>query len=421
MSEDDPLKHLEILRPLGQGRRGRISLAEETQGGREGQRVALFQCAPSFARSHGRLERFEESTLRWRRASHPGIVALHSAGVDGEIPFLVMEFVDGPSLDQVLRLCNRRGILLPLGLALSIWQSLAEALAFVHEDDRTTTTSFSGHGALRPTTVLLSEDGRVRLSKPWFAHWMRAEQADDSQGDLQKLGRIAYPLVCGHPPEGSAPTPPRALRGDVDDALETLLLRNLSGAWDELSGDSRSAAGLAEELEGYISARTDLETSSEALTAFLASIRRQPEPPTSPADNSGEPLLGRVLEADTPSWDALSRSQPAEAIDLAGALDDLVPNEWDANLDSEEDITQALYEEQEDAAQAPQVLGPAGVLTPAIKLGHDGTSLSESEGEDDIEFPESDWGPGQLRSRLLWAAGAISVPLLLLELGRALS
>ena len=421
MSEVGPLKHLEVLRPLGQGRRGRISLAKEDLGGGEGRHVALFQFAPSFARSHGRLDRFEESTHQWGHAKHPGIVGLHSAGIDGEIPFLIMEFVDGPSLDQVHRLCNRRGILLPLGIALYIWQSLARALAFVHEGLSASTTGCSGHGALRPTTVLLSADGQVRLSKPWLAHWTRTEQADDSEGDLQKLGRIAYHLVCGQPPEGSAPTPPRALRSDVDQALETLLLTNLSGAWDELAGDSRSAAGITEALEGYIQGRTDLEASPEALAAFLSSIRREPVPPSKPSEESEGALLGRVAEAGTPGPNSLSPSQPAQVIDLADALDDLVANEWDSNLDSEEDITQALFEEQEDAAQAPQLIGPGGVLAPVINPGLGGESLPQHESDEDIEFPETDWGPGQLRSRLLWAAGAISVPLLLLELGRALS
>ena len=97
-------------------------------------------------------QRLAQEARALRRFSHPGIVQLFETGVNGDMAYLVMEFVDGPSLDQVLR----QG---PLSTAetASIGVSLADALAYAHAQGVV-------HRDVKPANILIGPDGLARLT-----------------------------------------------------------------------------------------------------------------------------------------------------------------------------------------------------------------------------------------------------------------
>jgi serine/threonine protein kinase len=97
-------------------------------------------------------QRLAQEARALRRFSHPGIVQLFESGVNGDMAYLVMEFVDGPSLDQVLR----QG---PLSTAetASIGSSLADALAYAHAQGVV-------HRDVKPANILIGPDGLARLT-----------------------------------------------------------------------------------------------------------------------------------------------------------------------------------------------------------------------------------------------------------------
>jgi serine/threonine protein kinase len=97
-------------------------------------------------------QRLAQEARALRRFSHPGLVQLFETGVNGDMAYLVMEFVDGPSLDQVLR----QG---PLSTAetASIGASLADALAYAHAQGVV-------HRDVKPANILIGADGLARLT-----------------------------------------------------------------------------------------------------------------------------------------------------------------------------------------------------------------------------------------------------------------
>lgn len=97
-------------------------------------------------------QRLAQEAQALRRFSHPGLVQLFETGVNGDMAFLVMEFVDGPSLDQMLR----QG---PLSTAetAAIGSSLADALAYAHNQGVV-------HRDVKPANILIGADGLARLT-----------------------------------------------------------------------------------------------------------------------------------------------------------------------------------------------------------------------------------------------------------------
>ena len=97
-------------------------------------------------------QRLAQEAQALRRFSHPGLVQLFESGVNGDMAYLVMEFVDGPSLDQVLR----QGPLTTAETA-SIGSSLADALAYAHAQGVV-------HRDVKPANILIGADGLARLT-----------------------------------------------------------------------------------------------------------------------------------------------------------------------------------------------------------------------------------------------------------------
>jgi hypothetical protein len=117
-----------------------------------GRRVAVKMPAP-----HGRLDRTErERLLQEARlaalVTHPGVTAVFDVGLDGERPFVVMELVKGPTLEEALR---RR----QLSIAEVAWigAELADALQAIHARDIV-------HGDVKPGNVILGPGGRPKLT-----------------------------------------------------------------------------------------------------------------------------------------------------------------------------------------------------------------------------------------------------------------
>ncbi len=183
---------------------------------------------------------------------HGNIVSVLDLARDGEDVFLVMDFVDGPSLRQLLKARGARG--LPLGVASYIVQSAAAGLEFAHGRAGGAII----HADISPSNLLLTTSGEVRVADFGIARregggigivegkwaYMAPEQARGEaltpRSDVFALGVVLYELITGAHPFGRRVTadereseqmrviPPRVVRPSVPHGLDAICMRALA-------------------------------------------------------------------------------------------------------------------------------------------------------------------------------------------------
>ena len=173
---------------LGRGGMGTVYRATDTL---TGEPVAVKALNPEVvARDPELLERFAREGQALRQLNHPNIVRMVAAIQEHGQHYLVMEYVDGGSLADLLAVQRR----LPGARAIEIALDLADALTRAHRLSII-------HRDLKPANVLLAQDGTPRLADFGIAHVERDERLTQT-GIL--VGTVDYlsPEVCqGEPPD----------------------------------------------------------------------------------------------------------------------------------------------------------------------------------------------------------------------------
>ena len=142
------LSRYKILSKLGEGGMGEVYLAEDTELGRE---VALKIMPQVAEESPERLERFRREARAVASLNHPNIVTLFNVEEAQGRRLLVMERVEGKSLDRVLPPGG-----MPLAEVFAYAIPMADALAAAHEKGIT-------HRDLKPANVMITDDGKVKV------------------------------------------------------------------------------------------------------------------------------------------------------------------------------------------------------------------------------------------------------------------
>lgn len=176
----------EILGPLGAGGMGEVYRARDTKLGRD---VALKFLSPLSVADADHVARFKREARLLASLNHPNIGAIYGIEEGGSVPTLVLELVEGDTLDDRLR----RGPL-PLAEALAVAQQIADALDAAHRAGII-------HRDLKPSNIKITPDGVVKVLDFGIAKAL----AVDGSGDLSKsptitgstnagkiLGTIAY-------------------------------------------------------------------------------------------------------------------------------------------------------------------------------------------------------------------------------------
>lgn len=165
-----------LLREIGRGAMGVVWLARDNMLSRD---VAVkfllhFQPQPGDPQ----LARFIDGARAAAAVRHENLLTLYQADLASGVPYLIMEYVDGPSLSQLIRSAGA----VPLPAALAILESVAAALELLHERAIV-------HRDVKPANVLLDSQGRVCLADFGLACPRRTS---DAAGAASLAGTPAY-------------------------------------------------------------------------------------------------------------------------------------------------------------------------------------------------------------------------------------
>ncbi|MBC7315736.1 MAG: serine/threonine protein kinase [Chloroflexi bacterium] len=231
-----------IVRAIGEGGFGQIYLGRDETMGRD---VAIKELLGEAALVDPPT--WQEYQARFRKEaqimgmfSHPNIVAAYALEVDpaGSL-YLVLEYVDGGSLKEVLEATGP----LPVARALDIAIGICHAIEAIYKRDIV-------HRDIKPSNILLARDGTPKLTdfgiaqvghetrrtQRAFGHpgtpaYKSPEQMHstgylDERSDLYALGLVLYEMLAGEPYVRHR-TPLRALRADVPQALHAVITKAL--------------------------------------------------------------------------------------------------------------------------------------------------------------------------------------------------
>jgi serine/threonine-protein kinase len=228
------IAHYEILAKVGEGGMGVVYKARDTQLNR----MVAIKVLPAdkAVTADGRL-RFAQEAKAASALNHPNIVVVHQIGTEDDLDYIVMEFVDGVTLDQVI---PSGGMKLREALHYAI--PIADALARAHSADII-------HRDLKPGNIIAGKDGQVKLVDFGLAKfstlhltgesdatcttgpetlegsilgtvaYMSPEQAEgrkvDARSDIFSFGAVLYEMVTGQ----------RAFAGDSNLSILAAVLK----------------------------------------------------------------------------------------------------------------------------------------------------------------------------------------------------
>ncbi|MBX9622266.1 MAG: serine/threonine protein kinase, partial [Gemmataceae bacterium] len=244
-----------LLERIGVGGMGQVYLCEPVG---TGGRVAVKVLPPARATHPSALGRFYREARAAAALDHPNVVRTREVDHDGDIHFIVMDYVRGPNL---LELVRRSGPL-PAGRAASYAKQAADGLDYAHRQGIV-------HRDVKPGNILVDRRGTARvldlglarfvgdhlddLTKRYddnvvlgTADYVAPEQvadshAADARADVYALGGTLYYLLAGHPPFPAGtvsqkltwhrtrqPDPIRVLRPEVPDGLAAVVGRMMA-------------------------------------------------------------------------------------------------------------------------------------------------------------------------------------------------
>jgi serine/threonine protein kinase len=186
---------------IGKGGMAEVYRAVALAGRRAGQAVAVKRLLPDLARDAGYVRQFEQEAEITRRLRHPGIVEVIETGLAGGAPFIVMDYVDGKNLRQILAQCAARSILLPVDFAVYVAHVVSEALAHAHDGrDEAGRPLGIVHCDVSPSNVFISRLGEIKLGDFGVALTSGAARGGPASGAFGKIQYLAPEQIRGDHP-----------------------------------------------------------------------------------------------------------------------------------------------------------------------------------------------------------------------------
>lgn len=201
-----------IAELLGSGNMGEVYKAVDLERERF---VALKRIHPHLIADKDAIQRFQREAKALSRLNHPGIVKFHDFYVEDGVYFIVLNYLDGETLEERCRKIKQTGRHFPLEEVQTIALQLCDALTYAHQRHVI-------HRDLKPANVMISSQGHAIIMdfgiaklldgdnltgdglSPGTPGYMSPElirgRAVDARSDIYTLGIILYELVAGQRP-----------------------------------------------------------------------------------------------------------------------------------------------------------------------------------------------------------------------------
>jgi serine/threonine-protein kinase len=279
-----------MSRKLGGGGMADVYLAEDQELGR---RVAIKMLHGRYANDEQFVERFRREATHAAGLSHPNIVSIYDRGEADGTYYIVMEYVEGRTLKELIR---SRG-LCPIPVAIAYTRQILAALRYahrhgvVHRDIKPHNVIVDSEGVVKVTDFGIARAGASQMTEEGAiigtAQYLSPEQARgapvDQTSDLYSTGIVLFELLTGEVPfTGDSPveiamkhlaeTPPApsVLRSDVPADLDLVVVRALA---KEPADRYQSAAAMDADLETVARGGRVAAETAEAATMVLSGER----------------------------------------------------------------------------------------------------------------------------------------------------
>ncbi|HXF68567.1 MAG TPA: serine/threonine-protein kinase [Thermoflexus sp.] len=248
-----------ILRPIGRGGMGAVYEAEDTL--LEGRRCAIkeillsFEADPAY-REQARLQFYREASVL-ARLDHPNLPKVSDYFSEGDRDYLVMDFVPGRDLKELIDEARESGRFLDERMVLSWAEQLCDALDYLHRQDPPVV-----HRDIKPSNIKLTPDGRIKLVDFGLVKLLAPDENrtitilqgrgtaaytpleqyggdvghTDVRSDIYALGATLYHLLTNTPPpdarqrflQPDALIPPRVINPRISPRVERAILNAMA-------------------------------------------------------------------------------------------------------------------------------------------------------------------------------------------------
>lgn len=198
----------EIIRSIGEGGMANVYLGYDTILDRN---VAIKVLRGDLSNDEKFVRRFQREALSASSLAHPNIVEMYDVGEDDGLYYIVMEYIEGKTLKQLLK---KRGSL-TLSESIDIMLQLTDGMTHAHD-------SYIIHRDLKPQNIMIKDDGQIKITDFGIAmalnstqltqtnsvmgsvHYLPPEQASGKgstiKSDIYSMGIIFYELLSGSLP-----------------------------------------------------------------------------------------------------------------------------------------------------------------------------------------------------------------------------
>ena len=313
-----------IDRELGRGKQGVVYLATDPELRRQVAIKAVH--LNDQLQAQGNLDQLLSEARIVSRLQHNNIVTIYDLGINNHRPYLVLEYIEGTSLQQKLR----DG--LKVKDALRIMRDILSGVGAAHAQN-------IAHGDIKPANILINREGSSKVADFGLAHFSDSRQSDNNAlygtpqymapeyietrqheiiSDVFSIGLVFYEMLAGKPAvtgddiyqilnfiANEQIPAPSTINSAIDERLDDLILKALSKDTAQRYAD---AGAMLEAFNDYISLedQTTAGDSHNATVAFL--LRRMRHKSDFPVFSETISVLNKVSRSDTESLACVSNA-----------------------------------------------------------------------------------------------------------------